>query len=70
MKTLKEYRLKSKYSMQDMADYLKISKTFYWQIENNRRRLSYDMAYRIATKLKTKPDKLFYKDIKEIIKKH
>ena len=39
-----------------------ISKTFYWQIENNKRRLSYDMAIRIASIFNLKPDSLFFDD--------
>ncbi len=65
MKTLKEYRLKNNFSYQNMADFLNISKTFYWQLENNKRRLSYDMAIRIANIFNTTPDKIFYEDIKQ-----
>lgn len=48
-----------------MAKILKISKTFYWQIENRKRRLSYDMAIKIASIFKMTPDKLFYDDMKK-----
>lgn len=65
MKTLKEYRLKKNYKYQDMAKILKISKTFYWQIENKKRRLSYDMAIKIASIFDTTPDNLFYNDVKK-----
>lgn len=65
MKTLKEYRLKYNYSYQDMADFLKISKTFYWQLEHKKRRLSYDMAVKIASIFKTTPDTIFYEDSKK-----
>lgn len=65
MKTLKEYRLKQNYNCQDMAKILKISKTFYWQIENRKRRLSYDMAIKIASIFDTTPDNLFYNDVKK-----
>ena len=47
-----------------MADTLKISKSYYWQIENNSRKLSYEMAVRIASVFKTTPDKIFYNEYK------
>lgn len=65
MYKLKEIRKQNKYSYQDMADKLNISKTFYWQIENNQRRLSYDMAIKIASVFNMKPDDIFYKDTLE-----
>lgn len=64
MELLKKYRIKRNLSYQDMGNLLKISKTFYWQIENNKRRLSYDRAIEIAQIFKTTPDKLFYNDLK------
>ena len=62
MNKLKTLRKTNNYSTQHMADMLKISKTFYWQIENNKRRLSYDMAIRIASIFNLKPDNLFFDD--------
>lgn len=62
MNKLQQYRKKYNYSCQDMADKLNISKSFYWQIENNKRRLSYDIAFKIAKIFKVKPDNLFYED--------
>ena len=41
MNELKELRQKNNFTCQDMSDKLNISKPFYWQIENGRRRLSY-----------------------------
>ena len=63
---LKKIRLKNNYTSKDIADILGISKPFYSQIENGRRRLSYDMAVRIATIFKMKPDDLFYEEHKKI----
>jgi len=45
-----------------MALKLNISKSYYCQIENANRTLSYGMAYKISKILNTKPDELFYKD--------
>ena len=62
MNKLQQYRLKYHYSCQDMADKLNISKSFYWQIENRKRRLSYEIALKIANIFKVKPDILFYEE--------
>lgn len=63
---LKKIRLKNNYTSKDIADILGISKPFYSQIENGRRRLSYDMAVRIASIFKMKPDEIFYEDHKGV----
>lgn len=63
---LKKLRLKNNYTSKYIADLLGISKPFYSQIENGRRRLTYDMAVRIATIFKMKPDEIFYEDHKEV----
>ena len=46
---LREVRLKNKYTSQQMADKLGISKSFYSQIETGSRRLTYNMAVRISS---------------------
>lgn len=56
------------YSTMHISRNLGISKTFYWQIEKNQRRLSYDMAVKIAKIFKLKPDDIFYDDFKKNIK--
>lgn len=69
MNKLQGYRESYNYSFDKMAKKLGISKTFYWQIEKGKRRLSYDMAIRIAEIFDLKPDDLFYekviKDLKD-----
>ena len=62
---LKEIRLKNGYTTKQMSDMLNISKAFYWQLENNKRTLSYEMAYKISNIFKLKPDTLFYEDFKK-----
>ena len=59
---LKMKREEMKYSFLDMSRMLGVSKTYYWQIENRQRRLTYDMAKKISKILKTKPDNLFYNE--------
>lgn len=64
MEKLKKLRKKYKYSCQDMSLKLNISKPFYWQIENNKRRLSYKMAVEIAKVFGMRPDDIFYNEFK------
>lgn len=64
MVELKNRRKKKNLTCKDMAEQLKISKPFYWQLENKKRRMSYEMAVKIADILGTKPDKLFYDEFK------
>lgn len=65
---LKKIRQKNKYTSRYIANVLGISKPFYSQIENGRRRLTYDMAIKIAYIFKMKPDELFYEDHKKVLK--
>lgn len=58
--TLKFLRLKQGYTYQQMADKLGICKAYYWQLEHNNRRLSYELAKKIATIFKLRPDDIFY----------
>ncbi len=60
MEKLSLLRKKHNYSFYDMANMLGISKTFYWQIENKQRRLSYEMAKKISSIFSMKPDDIFY----------
>ena len=62
---LKELRKQKKYTTNDMAEKLEISKPFYCQIENQKRRLSYEMAVKIAAIFKKKPDAIFYENYKD-----
>ena len=64
MHELKEIRKKNHSTCEEMAEKLNISKPFYWQLENDKRRLSYDMAFKIAKIFKKKPDDIFYKAFK------
>ena len=57
---LKLEREKSGLSYEKMAKRLGISKCFYWQLENRKRKLSYEMAKKIAKIFSLKPDDLFY----------
>ncbi len=59
---LKKMRKKNHYTCLQMSQKLGISKPFYCQLENRKRRLSYEMAIKIAAIFKMKPDSLFYVD--------
>ena len=64
MKKLKSLREQKNLSYQDTSRSLKISKSYYWQLEHKNRRLSYDMAKDIANIFHLKPDDLFYDEFK------
>lgn len=44
---------------QQVADEVGISKEYYWMIENGKRRLTYELAVRIARVFKSSPDYIF-----------
>lgn len=64
MNKLKVERIKNKLTHQEMALRLGLSKSYYWQLENRKRNLSYAMAVRISNIFKLKPDDLFYDEFK------
>ena len=59
---LREVRKKNKYSLEQVAAKVGISKVYIWQIENCKRRLNYSLAIKIAKVFDMKPDELFYDD--------
>lgn len=60
MDKLKKIRKEYNYTIYDMARILKITPSFYSQIENKKKRLFYDMAFKIAAIFNMKPDDIFY----------
>ena len=60
MDKLKQIRKQNKYTIYDMAKKLKITPSFYSQIENKKRRLFYDTAIKISSIFNMKPDEIFY----------
>jgi putative transcriptional regulator len=64
MEKLKAVRKDSHYTYNEMADFLNISKSYYWQLENGHRNLSYKMAVQIAEIFNMKPDDIFYEELK------
>ena len=68
MEKLKQLRNEKNLTCQDIADILKISKCFYWQLENSKRTLSYEMAIKIANVFNKKPDDIFYEEYKNLEK--
>lgn len=57
---LKKIRVKQGFTIYDISKLLHISPAYYSQIENKKRRLSYDMAVMIANVFNLKPDDIFY----------
>ena len=60
MNKLQKLRTKHNISLKEMADLLNISYTYYWQIENKKRNLYYNLAIKIAKVFKLKPDDIFF----------
>lgn len=56
---LKRIRETERKTYQEVADAIGVSKPYYWQIENGKRRLSYELAVRIAAVFNKKPDDIF-----------
>ena len=59
MNKLKMLRRENGYTIYDMAKKLNITPSYYSQLENKKRRLFYDMAYKIACIFNMKPDSIF-----------
>lgn len=64
MEKLKQLRIEHGYTFKKMAELVGISKPFYWQLENDQRRMTYDLSVRIANVFGLKPDDLFYDEMK------
>lgn len=62
-KKLKEIRYKNHMTTKVVSEKVGISKAFYCQIENGKRRMTYELAIKIASVFKVKPDYLFYDDM-------
>ena len=62
-KKLKETRYRNRMTSKEVSERVGISKAFYCQIENGKRRMSYELAIKIASVFKVKPDYLFYDDM-------
>ncbi len=60
MDKLKKIRKENNYTIYEMAKLLNITPSFYSQIENKKKRLFYDMAFKIAAIFNMKPDDIFY----------
>jgi len=56
---LKSIREGARKTHQDVADEVGVSKPYYWQIENGKRGLSYELAVKIAAVFNKKPDEIF-----------
>lgn len=64
MEFLRNIRKKNQLTLEEMAAAIGISKPFYWQIENGKRKLTYSMALKIASIFNLKPDDIFYEYFK------
>lgn len=66
--TLTKLRKQNHLSMVDIANQLDISTAYYCQLETKKKRLSYEMAIRIANVFHLTPDDIFFDDEKESLK--
>jgi len=63
MKTkFKALRKEQNLSLEEVARRVGISKVYLWQIENDKRRLNYSLAIKLAEVFSMKPDQIFYND--------
>lgn len=67
LEKLRKLRINNSYTYKQIADFLNVSKSYYWQIENGKRNLSYKMAFKISKIFNIKPDEIFYDDVKRKI---
>jgi len=59
LQKLKELRNSKGMTLKEMAEKLDISLEYYWMLENEKRKLSYEMACQIAAIFKKTPDQIF-----------
>lgn len=62
MNKLKELRITNNLTVIEISKLVGISPTYYWQIENKKRRMYYELAKKIAQVFKLKPDDIFYEE--------
>lgn len=62
MNKLKELRIANNLTVVEISKLIGISPTYYWQIENKKRRMYYELAKKIAQVFKLKPDDIFYEE--------
>ncbi|MFB4211317.1 helix-turn-helix transcriptional regulator [Shouchella sp. JSM 1781072] len=60
---LKQVRLEHHMTLEQVAKQIHVSTPFYWQIENGKRGLSYELAVKIANVFSTTPDALFLDEL-------
>lgn len=64
MENLKKLRIEKNLTVLSISKIIGISPTYYWQLENGKRRLYYELAVKIAKIFNKKPDEIFYEDYK------
>ena len=68
LKKLREERKKKGWLIKDVAKIVGVSNSMYGYIESGDKRLSYDMAVKLADLFECTPDELFYKDFEYFFK--
>lgn len=62
MKNIDNLRKKHGYTYEQLSQMLNCSKSYVWQLFNQKRTLSYEQAILIASIFNMKPDEIFYSD--------
>ena len=57
---LKKLRKDKKITIKELANILDITPSYYWQLENDKKRLFYEMAIKISDIFNMQPDEIFY----------
>ena len=61
-KLLKSLKTENNYTYKELSEIIGCSKPFIWQIINNKRKLSYEMAIIISSIFYMTPDDIFYSE--------
>lgn len=69
MDKLRRERESRGWSYKDAAKLVGISKPFYWQLENEKRNFTYELAIRVALVFQTTSDELLYQDVMKRLKR-
>lgn len=62
MKNIDNLRKKYGYTYEQLSQMLNCSKSYVWQLFNQKRNLSYEQAILISSIFNMKPDEIFYSD--------
>jgi len=59
---LKKIRKEKNLTIKKISEKIGITESYYWKLENGKRKMYYDLAIKISGVFNKKPDDLFFKD--------